>query len=815
MKNPASLSKRVIEGRPTKTRLKGRHGITSVLAMMFLVIFGSLSVAMAIMAQGNLRAADSALHVSRASSAAQTGLVFGGRRLTAEAKRWVVRKGVIDRTFGDELWNGTITTDGSDVTLLPADGYETTSDPSGLMEGVLNAHLADDHAFDALPGDSMLPAIFDSGVLETKPIQINQGDSKLYFRLRYEIVESDDDLTRIRITSTGEDQDITRRVAMDFLVTKKIPFAVVSPNRIMIGKNVLVEGPLGTRFGTSPGELNEGNGDPLTMRSDFRFLDEELDTTLSQLELAIAQFDVDGDGRIRPNHPIEGQAMNSDADIEDRDGDQYVTEFDLFLDRFDQNSDGRVVWDLERAETAGIDDVSLEFEDVDNQLARLIDRAFSDRNLDGVVDDMDVQLGYNDGVLDTYDMYAKVRGNLSFGVSETDWNTANEGPWREVVQGPVIPETDVSPVEFEVSEDRLRDVTTEMFSDNQGWYKNQVDSNSDLAAQSDSNQGSDPDSEYLPGESSTWESIPVGSPNPYDWIQRDLYRNMTFTDLLIPMGSNARFENCTFVGTTYVETTTECVHPNWNYLGSLNRIEDGDGNITYEEKFSGLEGAPNPDGSGLIQDTKEWSNNLVFEGCTFIGAIAGDRPGEYTHWRNKMQFTGPTRFYLEATDADLQSQPDADEILNHINSFTDEQSDYFSRSMMMMPGWSVDVGNFNNEQSDDWESTPVVNLRGVIIAGVLDARGTVDVFGTLLMTFRPTEGTGPLFYGGSTDQFNTTLGYFGPDDGDLEGSNVESASFEGFGEIMLRYNPNSRLPDGIPWPVSIEALPNTYTEGGY
>ena len=72
---------------------QARRGITSVLAMMFLVIFGSLSVAMAIMAQGNLRAADSALHVSRASSAAQTGLVFGARRLNAEAKRWVVRKG--------------------------------------------------------------------------------------------------------------------------------------------------------------------------------------------------------------------------------------------------------------------------------------------------------------------------------------------------------------------------------------------------------------------------------------------------------------------------------------------------------------------------------------------------------------------------------------------------------------------------------------------------------------------------------------------------------------------------------------------------
>jgi hypothetical protein len=107
----------------------------------------------------------------------------------------------------------------------------------------------------------------------------------------------------------------------------------------------------------------------------------------------------------------------------------------------------------------------------------------------------------------------------------------------------------------------------------------------------------------------------------------------------------------------------------------------------------------------------------------------------------------------------------------------------------------------------------VVNLRGVIIAGVLDARGTVDVFGTLLMTYRPAEGTGPLFYGGSTDQFNTTLGYFGPLDGDLEGTDPTAEDFEGFGEISLRYNPDVRLPDGIPWPISVDPLPETYTEG--
>ena len=86
-----------------------------------------------------------------------------------------------------------------------------------------------------------------------------------------------------------------------------------------------------------------------------------------------------------------------------------------------------------------------------------------------------------------------------------------------------------------------------------------------------------------------------------------------------------------------------------------------------------------------------------------------------------------------------------------------------------MPGWSIDVGNFENSQAEDWEDTPAVNLKGIIVAGILDARGTVNVTGTLLMTFRPTPGTGPLFYGGTSDQFNTTLGYFGPLDGDMEG----------------------------------------------
>jgi len=67
--------------------------------MMFLVIFGSLAAAMAVVAQGNLRTADSSLKVSRAMSAAEAGLVFASNRMQNEASRFVVEEGVIDADF--------------------------------------------------------------------------------------------------------------------------------------------------------------------------------------------------------------------------------------------------------------------------------------------------------------------------------------------------------------------------------------------------------------------------------------------------------------------------------------------------------------------------------------------------------------------------------------------------------------------------------------------------------------------------------------------------------------------------------------------
>ena len=176
--------------------------------------------------------------------------------------------------------------------------------------------------------------------------------------------------------------------------------------------------------------------------------------------------------------------------------------------------------------------------------------------------------------------------------------------------------------------------------------------------------------------------------------------------------------------------------------------------------------------------------------------------------------TGATRFYSDPEDTELALQPDGAALRSALLAMGTDKLDRLQRSSIMMPGWSVDVGNFSNQVAANPDLTARVKLKGTIIAGVMDIRGTADVLGTMLMTFRPVPGVGPLYYNGQPEAFNTTLGYFGTLDGDGEGSLPGGTGFTGFGEIRLRYDPNAKLPDGILWPASVEAVADSYREGG-
>lgn len=777
--------------------------MASVLSMMFLVIFGSLAAAMAVVATGNLRTADVSLRVSRATSAAETGLVYGSWILEREATRFVVRKGEIDADFADDLWNGTWNagTDG-EVDVLDPQGYVSASPAGSLAEAVRDAHLAGDHSEAIEPGDAALPSIDDDGSLDVRPIRVSPDQNAPWFRLRYEPVPGE---PAIRIVSEGVDRDVRRTLSLTISLDKRIEYAVVSPNRIMIGKNVLIVGPLGTRFGENPGELNGGNGDPLDMRSDIRWLTPELDAKLDEFEALLAVNDVDDDGRLRPAHPTEGEGL--EPDFPDLDGDEFVDEFDLFLDAFDLDADGRVVYDADLSGGG-----TVEFEGVDDQLAHLVDNANPDRNDDGVIDADDTLLGYRDGVLDSWDRYAKVQGRLAFAVARSDWEDAHGAPVRTVVRGSIRSGTDIPAMNFGLDEEQLRLVTTDMFADTADFYLARATSGETFADQVASGVSGGGEA-ILPGDGGHpgYETTPLGSSNPYDLYLRPIYRGMTFRDVEIPVGTNALFEDCTFIGVTYVRTEQLCGDVNWNYAGALEDADPGPGFII-RSRFEGL--VTNHPDLGEVPDSKVLSNNLRFDGCTFLGALAGDTPGEYTHWRNKIQITGATRFFSDPDDTDLDAQPDGDELHDLLLTIPPDVLAELQKSSIMMPGWSMDVGSFTNEVDEgDLDATARVDLRGVIIAGILDVRGTAQVKGTLLMTFRPVPGEGPLYYDGQPDAFNTTIGYFGPDDGDGEGSDPLSPDFEGFGEIVLEYDPDIVLPDGIPWPILAEPVAASYREG--
>ena len=42
------------------------------------------------------------------------------------------------------------------------------------------------------------------------------------------------------------------------------------------------------------------------------------------------------------------------------------------------------------------------------------------------------------------------------------------------------------------------------------------------------------------------EAVPYNSAHPYDYYDRPVYKNMTFTNVKIPKGANALFQNCKF-----------------------------------------------------------------------------------------------------------------------------------------------------------------------------------------------------------------------------------------------------------------------------
>jgi hypothetical protein len=377
----------------------------------------------------------------------------------------------------------------------------------------------------------------------------------------------------------------------------------------------------------------------------------------------------------------------------------------------------------------------------------------------------------------------------------------------------------------------------------------------------------DPDTngDGLPDNYATayFEASPFSSPAPADWYYRPVFRNMVFKNVVIPEGLNALFDNCTFVGVNRVEAYSDNTHVNWSLYGGMESdgvlppqpnaepLDKSDflryttGNVT--DGPSNYDDFPDPpviNGATVVgadRDTKQYSNNIRFHDCLIVGSVVTDVPSTYTHVRNKMQFTGATRFtdvHPTAPD-DTSLNPDSDD------------AEEIAKSSLMAPNYSVDIGTFNSPPEQN------VALRGAVIAGVLDARGNTSIEGALLLTFLPTPGAAPMVdpFGqaiGNPADFNASLGYFGAEDGDAESIDPDTlpvvggvpivgwdlngdgiadlgpgetptadqlaggaapVPFWGYGRIDIKFDEGMVLPDGLLLPMTARSVAGSYLEG--
>jgi len=742
--------------RISRSRAQRERGAAAILAMMFLVIFASLATAMAIVSQGNLSTADAQIKIHRSLSAAETGMNYIAHRVQLAASDVTTTAGEITSSNADDLWDEV-------VTLLLDGDYENAlvNELHNVQEPYRSGDILYVGPIFVGPDAPSFRAVLRPHPIAGENYNSDRYDQAPYSNLTPEVSNSNPlNNTWVRVEVQAADgplgREVYRSVSMDFRIDKKIRFAVLSRSRVMIGQNVMIDGSIGSRFT----ETHLTNGHPIQMVSDFRGLNSDLNDLLDTHLSNVIADDSDGDNRLAVynDSEIDGYADRDAALAADTNNDGYIDEFDHFLSVFDTSGDGRVSdTELQTKAASAINAT---------QLLELID-TFGNS----------ARAGYNDGFIDDDDNYAKIQGELHVTAPLLGWlDGAADGAYQDHLEGPIAPDFgenaltfesdeasnfDFGPEDFDVT--TFRNMTTDDF----------VSQASNQAAQHDPG---DPESPQPLGNE-VREEVPFGAAYPYDYFDRPVYENMTFENVRIPKGTNALFKNCKFIGVTFVESETENSDENFNYSGML----ESTGDPKHPDKVSDVNGAE-------VTDTKTVANNIRFDNCTFEGAIVTDAPKQYTHTRNKLAFTGTTKFDAE----------------NSVN-LTETEKELFKRSTILAPHYSVEMGTFIAPH----DAQERVQLNGTIVAGLIDMRGQVKVNGTILTTFEPTSNTGPVL-GETSPQFNTTLGYFSSADGDLE-SELPST---GIGVIQVKYDPTIPLPDGINGPIEIAPVMTTYTEGG-
>jgi len=657
-----------------------RRGVAAMLAMLFLVIFTTLAVAMLAMSTGNVQAASNLSDTARAQAASESGLRWMAYRFK-KMTRPKTTTGNITSAVATTLWPSLRTSITNDFATMLLSSERVTGGSGTLVTSASIMTDVNGSAF--------------SLSIQQHPLYV--GDPL--------------DARYVRVTSTGRYKAAVRSVSMEFKIDKKVKFAVIGKVPIQLGRNTIVEGPIG--MGTA------GKYPPIYMLSDFTHFDTTLKNRVASFNTLLKNYHTGNDGRISVNNSAEYKRA-TDAGYKDSNKDGYVDEYDLFLDRFDTNSDASVT----RAEFTNPSTNKL----YDDNLFTAID------TLNGPMFDGDpARTGYADDKIDNRDGYAKVRGQITLATTSSPWssNLAGNGQTiNDMITGPIAQTDPTQPaIKFGADSSDLFDLNPANFEQAATNFRPKTGPENGASTKTATVFTNVVISASDANSAAVTERTPFGSLSYQATYRRPVFKNITFKNCRIPKGLNAMFDNCRFEGVTFVETERDIVTS-----GNSVTTDPGQGMSWSQRKVSGdnftkdkvLLASGTPTTGQSVTLGSQRGNNVRFNNCTFKGPLAGSYATAYTHFANSWEFTGATLF--------------------------DNQVD--QTATIVSPQVNIEMGSFTSPGSAP--ST----LVGVTVVGNIDIRGTSVVDGSIIVTG---DGAG-----------NTTLAYFGPRDDQTDpGANPE------------------------------------------
>ena len=739
-----------------------KRGSVLLITLTFALMFASLASLMVAFSLGNMQVQRAETNGQRALAAAESGMSFLRTQFRQLSLPVMSSGSVAAISPPSKLWTGTA-----------IDGFANNNGVALLLTSALNTS-------GAISGPSLV-APTGTNPLVTPAIVLDPAGDGATFTLSVswdstnpmKISGTNTYAAVLHCKSTGTAGNTSRSVTMDMWVTKTLKYAIYSNVAIQLGKNVRVVGDIASTYnGTN-------KGPPVQMFSDFHYLSNMgvLDQDLANFRSLLNTYDSTYSNRLDVRNPSSPGALAAKAaGYADVNGDGFIDEYDLALNRVTPSWNRTNPSQNTLSQSQFTDPATTKLYDTD--LWTLLDSPM------GAVSPTTGLLpngssppwsGYGDGVINSQDAYAKISGTVKMAITYSQWQTAATGwqQWgdlsggtagtnfRDQFEGPVI-SSDPTESAVQFGADFGSDQTLTPQSFNTSSYDSQipaVNATKTVSGGTTTIAGGTLTAAMANGGTATEHSPASATSGWQATYQRPVFTNVTFNNVRIPKGLNAKFVNCTFNGYTDVKLNTTITDTSTGATTS-----DPSKGMTWAQQMTSGSFNANTALTSANSVAFQQGNNLHFSGCTFNGVLTADIPSAYTHFADSWEFDGATSF----------------------NNQVDQTV------TIMAPNTNIEMGSYVDPSGNP--ST----LVGVVVAGNIDIRGTANVDGSLLVT-----GNGAT---------NTTLGYFGSTD---QGQAVPSpsqlpASANGnYGHLFFRYNPTRGMPNGITLPVV--ALPQMST----